>query len=269
MYISIFPCPVSQQHQICETKECPTLHALFTQDQPCLHDYQWMEHTKPQIPYQATQAPTTTLSTFSAHIRTSRPANRCYANQPCHHYCTAMHDKKHKSYLRFILKVVLAFKSGFPFSRFSVRILSSSTFFSSSWQWYQTAITHYTLTKTHRQHTFCACSSALSLVILCSSFSSSAVSSSSLHTKTIQGTHHVVQQLLSKCAHSETNTDKLVLDTVLSYKLAQQSELTQKWVNTNKVRHPLLEARFQLWGWLSLLTLGTHAQQEIQHGMYT
>ena len=97
-------------------------------------------------------------------------------------------------YLRFTLKEVLAFKSGLPLSRFSVRIRSSSTFFSSSChEVTQQLYTHSCSMQAHterergrereRNNTFCACSSALSLFILCSSFSSSAVSSSSLHTK--------------------------------------------------------------------------------------
>ena len=49
-----------------------------------------------------------------------------------------------------------------------------------------------------RSHTFCACSSALSLFILCSSFNSSAVSSSSLHTK------QQSWKTLHTCTHTDT-----------------------------------------------------------------
>ena len=77
MYIS--PCQLANTSSV---KPKDVLHCMLSShnslEQPCLHDFHWIQLTKHQFPYLATEAPTTVLSIISAHIRTSGPANCCY-----------------------------------------------------------------------------------------------------------------------------------------------------------------------------------------------
>ena len=63
-----------------------------------------------------------------------------------------------------------------------------------------------TVRQTETQHTFCDCPSAHFLVILYSSFSSTAMSSPSLHTMQDQSQNKLLHYSTLACAHKHTHT---------------------------------------------------------------
>ena len=107
--------------------------------------------------------------------------------------------------------MVLAFESGFPFN-FAGPPNESSPQCSLVTLKHIRHIGHNDIPQTdrnwqtERQHTFCACPSAHFLVLLYSSFSSTAMSSPSLHTMQDQSQNKLLHYSTLACAHKHTHT---------------------------------------------------------------